>query len=87
LGTINTMRAVEDIFHFEERIAARISAAVQPALRRAEIARARRKPEAHLTANDPGYDSHAPVLMLTVEGHQRALEMLDRATTRDPIIR
>ena len=69
--------------HFEEFAATKITAAIQPCLRAAEIDRARRKPNSDLTAHDLTLRSLPFVLALDAEGNARALALLDDAISRD----
>lgn len=67
-----------------EHLAARIAAALQPCLRRAEIDRALRKPVDHLGAQDLALRAMPGVLSLDACGNARALELLERAMVEDP---
>jgi len=75
---------VDDMFHFEEQLALRLSAAIQPILRAAEIECARRKPDADVTVHDLTLRALPFVLALDADSHCRALDLLDRALGRDP---
>jgi len=68
----------------EEHLAARIAAGMQPYLRSAEIDRARRKPEGELNPHDLALKAMPGVLALDADGNARALDLLTRATERDP---
>ena len=68
----------------EEQLATRIAGALQPCLRLAEIDRARCKPDADLSAHDLTLRAMPGVLSLEAEGNARALDLLARATDRDP---
>ena len=68
----------------DEHLATRIAGALQPCLRLAEIDRAGRKPEADLNAHDLTLRAIPGVLSLDADGNARALDLLDRATDRDP---
>ena len=68
----------------EEHLATRITAALQPYLRLAEIDRALRKPCDDLNPHDLALRAMPGVLSLDAEGNARALEMLDRAMEQDP---
>jgi AraC-like DNA-binding protein len=68
----------------EEQLAARIVAALQPGLRLAEIDRARRLPDSDLSPHDLTLRAMPDVLALEADGNARALELLERATNRDP---
>jgi AraC-like DNA-binding protein/tetratricopeptide (TPR) repeat protein len=68
----------------EEHLATRIAASLQPSLRLAEIERARRVPDSELSAQDLTLRAMPDVLSLDAEGNARALDLLERATARDP---
>jgi AraC-like DNA-binding protein/tetratricopeptide (TPR) repeat protein len=68
----------------EEHLATRIAAALQPCLRLAEIDRARRKPDVELSPHDLTLRAMPGVLSLDRDGNARALDLLARATDRDP---
>jgi AraC-like DNA-binding protein/tetratricopeptide (TPR) repeat protein len=76
--------ALGDEFAPEEHLATRISAAVQPYLRLAEIDRARQKADADLNPHDLTLRALPGVLSLDADGNARALDLLERATERDP---
>ncbi|NWG22899.1 MAG: helix-turn-helix domain-containing protein [Pseudorhodoplanes sp.] len=69
---------------FDDHMATRIAAALQPSLRGAEIERARRRPDRDVTAQDLALRALPCVLSLDPESNARALDMLDRAMERDP---
>lgn len=71
-------------FESVERLAMQVSAALLTSLRAAEIDRARRKPDTDLTAHDLIMRAWPLVTALDAEGHQRAIELLQRARSRDP---
>ncbi len=68
----------------EEHLATRIAAALQPCLRLVEIDRARRMPEHELSPHDLALRAMPGVLSLDADGNARALDLLERATDRDP---
>lgn len=68
----------------EETLATRIAASLQPDLRLAEIERARRKPDFDLSSHDLTLRAMPDVLALDADGNARALDLLERATDRDP---
>ena len=68
----------------EEHLATRIAAALQPCLRLAEIDRARRKPDGELSPHDLTLRAMPDVLSLDADGNARGLDLLERATDRDP---
>jgi AraC-like DNA-binding protein/tetratricopeptide (TPR) repeat protein len=67
-----------------EHVALRIAAALQPCLRRAEIDRAQRKSDRDLTAHDLTLRAMPGILSLDADGNARGLDLLARATHRDP---
>jgi len=67
-----------------EHVAMRIAVSLQPSLRRAEIDRAQRKSERDLTAHDLTLRAMPGILSLDADGNARGLDLLDRATHRDP---
>jgi AraC-like DNA-binding protein/TolB-like protein len=68
----------------EEHLATRIAGALQPCLRLAEIDRARQKPDLELSPYDLTLRALPGVLSLDADGNARALDLLERATDRDP---
>jgi Tfp pilus assembly protein PilF len=71
---------LDDVEHF----AMAVVAAMQPALRAAEIDRIRQKPDADLVAHELTMKAWPYVTALDAEKNQRAIELLERATSRDP---
>jgi tetratricopeptide (TPR) repeat protein len=69
---------------FDEHLATKIVAAIQPSLRLAEIDRATRKPDADLSPHDMAMRAMPWVLSLDAEGNAHALDLLERAIERDP---
>ncbi len=67
-----------------EHAAVRIAAALQPHLRRAEIDHAQRKSDRDLTAHDLTLRAMPGILSLDADGNARGLDLLARATDRDP---
>ena len=67
-----------------EHVAVRIAVSLQPSLRRAEIDRAQRKSERDLTAHDLTLRAMPGILSLDADGNARGLDLLERATDRDP---
>lgn len=74
----------DDAAAFDEQFAARITAALHPTLRSAEIDRALKKRDADLTAQDLALRAMPCVLSLDAEGNARALDLLNAAMDRDP---
>jgi AraC-like DNA-binding protein/tetratricopeptide (TPR) repeat protein len=68
----------------DEHLATRIAASLQPCLRSAEIDRAQRKPNDELSPHELTLRAMPHVLSLDTEGNERALDLLKRATDRDP---
>lgn len=68
----------------DEHLATRIVASLQPSLRLAEIDRASRKPDDELSSRDLTLRAMPGVLSLDPDGNARALDLLERATERDP---
>ncbi len=69
---------------FDEHLATRIVAALQPCLRLAEIDRAAQKPDTDLSPHDLALRAMPYVLSLNAEGNAHALDLLERAIERDP---
>jgi adenylate cyclase len=76
--------ATTDVFSFQDRITESVVGVVEPTIRTAEIARARRKPAANLDAYDLFLQAlpliHAP----SPDRHPEALELLRRSIELDP---
>ena len=68
----------------DEQLATRITAALHPTLRSAEIDRALKKPDSCVTAQDLALRAMPCVLSLDAEGNARALDLLNDAMERDP---
>jgi AraC-like DNA-binding protein/TolB-like protein len=68
---------------FEDHLATKITAALQPCLRSAEVDRAQRKPDSELSAHDLALRAMPHVLSLDASGNTQALDLLDRALDRD----
>jgi AraC-like DNA-binding protein/tetratricopeptide (TPR) repeat protein len=77
-------RPFDGAAQFDEQLATRIIAALQPTLRSAEIDRALKKPDSDLTAQDLALRAMPRVLSLDAEGNARALDLLNDAVDRDP---
>jgi AraC-like DNA-binding protein/tetratricopeptide (TPR) repeat protein len=69
---------------FDDHLAMRITATLRPTLRAAEIARAEKKAEWDLDAQDLALRAMPCVLALDAEGNARALDLLNAAMDRDP---
>ncbi len=76
--------ALADVFDFQDRITQGVVGVIEPTIRRAEIARARRRPAASIDA----YDLHLRALPLiyapSPDGHVEALRLLNAAAALDP---
>jgi adenylate cyclase len=76
--------ASTDIFSFQDRITESVVGIIEPAIRKAEIERARRKPAENLDA----YDLYLRALPLFydpgTEGHAEAIALLRRSAELDP---
>jgi AraC-like DNA-binding protein/tetratricopeptide (TPR) repeat protein len=73
-----------ELFSFEDVAAASVVAAIEPGLSAAEIDRAWRKPKRDLTANDLTLRALPLALALETDANLRALDLLGKATDRDP---
>jgi TolB-like protein/Flp pilus assembly protein TadD len=74
---------LDDIFDLQDRVTASVAGVIEPALRKAEIERARRKPTGSLDA----YDLYLRALAqfnVNREGNSEALRLLRRAIEIDP---
>jgi TolB-like protein/Flp pilus assembly protein TadD len=72
-----------DIFTFQDRITESVVGVIEPAIRKAEIARARRKPTASLDAYDLVLKALPLVLGPDMAGHKKALPLLMAAMDLD----
>ncbi len=76
--------AIEDIFEFQDRIAAQVAGAIHPAIRDAEIELARRKPPASLRAYDFVMRAFPNLWGRRKETNNQAIELLRQAILVDP---
>jgi TolB-like protein len=76
--------SLADVFDLQDRVAEAVAGVIEPALRRAEIARARRKPTDSLDAYDLYLRSLPHALAMTPEDNGLAVALLDRALALDP---
>jgi tetratricopeptide (TPR) repeat protein len=76
--------ALADVFELQDRVAEGVAGAIEPALRGAEIERARRKPTESLDAYDLYLRALPHVYTVTPEGVREALRLLDQALVLDP---
>jgi adenylate cyclase len=75
---------LEDVFDLQDQITAKVVGAIVPAIRRAEIEAARRKPAAHLDAYDLFLRALPHITMILPDENQIALDYLNQAIALDP---
>lgn len=75
---------IENIFEFQDRIAAQITGSILPAIRGAEIDLAVNKPPANLRAYDLVMRAYPYLWGRRKEANQRAIELLEEAIAADP---
>ncbi|MCK3777237.1 hypothetical protein MZK49_10875 [Ensifer sesbaniae] len=75
---------IEDIFEFQDRIAAQVAGAIHPAIRDAEIALARRKPPTSLRAYDLVMRAFPNLWGRRKDTNNQAIELLQQAIAVDP---
>jgi TolB-like protein/Tfp pilus assembly protein PilF len=73
-----------DVFSFQDRITEAVAGTIEPAIRKAEIERARRKPAQNLDAYDLYLRAHPMVMAAGTDGHAEAIALLNRAAELDP---
>src|SRR5262249_51815073 len=73
-----------DVFDLQDRVAEGVVGAIEPALRGAEIERARRKPTGSLDAYALSLRAIPHLLTLTAEDNREALRLLEQALALDP---
>ena len=76
--------SLEDVFDFQDRIVASVLATIEPRLRAAEIARARRKRPDSLDAYDLFLQALPKVAAMSAQSLAEAIELLDRAIALSP---
>lgn len=76
--------AIEDIFEFQDRIAAQVAGAIHPAIRDAEIELAKRKPPASLRAYDFVMRAFPNLWGRRKDSNNQAIELLRQAISVDP---
>ncbi|CDX62684.1 putative adenylate cyclase [Mesorhizobium plurifarium] len=76
--------AIEDIFEFQDRIAAQVAGAIHPAIRGAEIELAKRKPPTSLRAYDLVMRAYPNIWGRRKDTNYQAIELLKKATAVDP---
>ncbi len=75
---------MDDVFAFQDSIAESVVSIVEPAIRRAEIERARQKPPSSLDAYDLYLQASALVLTTAPDANQRAIDLIERSLALDP---
>ncbi|PDT50381.1 hypothetical protein CO661_01710 [Sinorhizobium fredii] len=76
--------AVEDIFEFQDRIAAQVAGAIYPAIRGAEIELAKRKPPTNLRAYDLVMRAYPHLWSRRNDANDQAIELLRKAIAIAP---
>jgi TolB-like protein len=76
--------AIQDIFEFQDRIAAQVAGAIHPAIRSAEIELAKRKPPTSLRAYDLVMRAYPNLWGHNKDANKQAIAMLQEAITVDP---
>ena len=73
-----------DIFEFQDRIAAQVAGAINPAVRKAEIDAARRKPPDNLRAYDLVLRAYPKIWGASAHDNHEAIALLTRAIAESP---
>ncbi|MDX8495227.1 BTAD domain-containing putative transcriptional regulator [Mesorhizobium sp. VK22B] len=76
--------ATEDVFEFQDRIAAQVAGAIHPAIRGAEIELAKRKPPTSLRAYDLVMRAYPNIWGRRKDTNSQAIELLKKAIAIDP---
>lgn len=76
--------ATTDVFDFQDRIAAQVAGAINPAVRNAEIDFARRKPPGSLRAYDLVLQAYPKIWSQGAAENRQAIDLLGRALAADP---
>lgn len=76
--------AATDIFAFQDRIAAQVAGAINPAVRAAEIDAARRRPPCDLRAYDLVLQAYPNLWSQKPADNRRAIGLLEKATAVEP---
>jgi len=76
--------AVEDVFAFQDRIAAQVAGAIHPAIRSAEIELAKRRPPTSLRAYDLVMRAYPHLWGRRKDANEQAIELLRKAIADDP---
>lgn len=73
-----------DIFEFQDRIAAHVAGAIHPAVRKAEIDAARRKPPGNLRAYDLVLRAYPKIWSASAQDNREAIALLTKAIAESP---
>ncbi|MEI2302243.1 adenylate/guanylate cyclase domain-containing protein [Ensifer sp. MJa1] len=76
--------AIEDVFEFQDKIAAQVAGAIHPAIRDAEIELAKRKPPTSLRAYDFVMRAYPNLWGRRKETNNQAIDLLQQAIAVDP---
>jgi len=76
--------ATTDIFEFQDRIAAQVAGAIHPAVRKAEIELAKRKPPNSLKAYEFVLRAYPNLWSQNQDQNREAIQLLGKALTADP---
>jgi TolB-like protein/Flp pilus assembly protein TadD len=76
--------AATDLFAFQDRIAAQVAGAINPAVRAAEIDTARRKPPSSLRAYDLVLQAYPKMWSRSAEDNRQAIALLEKAIAAEP---
>ena len=76
--------AATDVFAFQDRIAAQVAGAINPAVRAAEIDTARRKPPSSLRAYDFVLQAYPKIWSQNAADNRQAIALLEKATAAEP---
>ncbi|MER8403085.1 BTAD domain-containing putative transcriptional regulator [Mesorhizobium sp. M1348] len=76
--------AIEDVFEFQDRIAAQVAGAIHPAIRGAEIELAKSKPPTSLRAYDIVMRAYPNIWGRRKDTNDQAIELLKKAIAVDP---
>lgn len=76
--------AATDVFAFQDRIAAQVAGAINPAVRAAEIDSARRKPPSSLRAYDLVLQAYPKIWSQSAADNRQAIALLEKAIMAEP---
>ena len=76
--------ATTDVFAFQDRIAAQVAGAINPAVRAAEIDTSRRKPPSSLRAYDLVLQAYPRIWNQSAADNRQAIALLEKATVAEP---